>query len=360
MNARLLLVPLVFALAACGQATSPPSAAPRAPAATPAATPTPDRTLIAVTRDGSAGTTTAGLFTLDGRQVASITTAGLPGLGGGMVTFVDHGVLKGLTRDGTVEALGPIGSTGAVVSPDAQHWMWSTFSSAGVNATSSRLVMGTRGGPDRVIAQQTAVGQALAPYSWTAAGPIYQSAAMGIGGYILFGDFVRGPTYRFDPATGQVSTVLAGTACTLADLAADGTIACYQNSTRALAVTAPGGRTVAVPLPTPAFNQWGAVSFGPGSSSAKLVVGGATGAGADGGQERYEMDLVDVGARTLRPFGPAGLRPAPGPWSWLPDGSLLAYRPAGAFGGDPGVYVVAPDGTARRVLPSGTPLGVIG
>ena len=43
----------------------------------------------------------------------------------------------------------------------------------------------------------------------------------------------------------------------------------------------------------------------------------------------------------------------------LPDGSLLTYRPAGAFGGDPGVYVVAPDGSTRKVLPSGTALGVI-
>jgi hypothetical protein len=55
----------------------------------------------------------------------------------------------------------------------------------------------------------------------------------------------------------------------------------------------------------------------------------------------------------------AGLRPGGGAWSWLPDGSLLCYRPAGAAGGSPGVYVVAPDGSARQVTSSGIPVGVI-
>ena len=100
-----------------------------------------------------------------------------------------------------------------------------------------------------------------------------------------------------------------------------------------------------------------AVSFAPGSVATTVVVGGATSAGPP--SERYETDLLDIGSRTLRQFGPAGLRPVDGPWSWLPDGSLLAYRPAGAFGGDPGIYVVAPDGSAKKVLSAGTALGVI-
>src|SRR5207244_1460362 len=83
-----------------------------------------------------------------------------------------------------------------------------------------------------------------------------------------------------------------------------------------------------------------AVSFTPGSTVTTVVIGGAASAGPP--TERYETDVLDIGSRMLRPFGPAGLRPADGPWNWLPDGSLLAYRPARASGGDPGVYVVAP------------------
>jgi hypothetical protein len=180
---------------------------------------------------------------------------------------------------------------------------------------------------------------------------------MGIGGYILFGDGALGPSYRFDPDTGQVSTVLDG-GCYLADLSADGTIACFRPADHSLAILGPDGHSpYAIPLPTPAFTQEGAVTFAPGSTATSLVVGGATSAGADGGQERYQTDMLDVASRTLRPFGPAGLRPASDPW--LPDGSLVAYRPDRAFGGDPGVYVIAPGGTARRMLPSGTPLGVV-
>jgi hypothetical protein len=361
MNARLPLIALGVVLAGCGQAASSPrssvpaSSPPPAASAAPSPAPTRDRTLIAVAQEASPAGATIGLYTLDGRLVAQ---APLPApraasVAGGAVTFLDGGTLKALTRDGTVETLGPAGGL-PVVSPDGRQWMWSASSFGADGAVSSRLVLTTRGGPDRVIARQTAVGRSLQPFRWTAAGPTYQSAATGIGGYILFGDTARGAVTSFDPATGQVTTRLGDGGCAVGDLAADGTIACLENAS--LAVLSPGGHTVALPLPMPAFTQAGAVSFAPGSNT-RLVIGGATSAGAAGGQERYELDVVDSGARTVRALGPAGLRPAGA--SWLPDGSLLAYRPAGAFGGDPGVYVVAPDGAARRVLPSGTPLGAI-
>jgi hypothetical protein len=280
-----------------------------------------------------------------------------------MLTFVDHGTLKGLTPSGTVETLGSLAGSadGAVVSPDGQHWMTATLTSDASGVT-SQLVLGTRGGADRVVARLTAQDRHLTPFRWTAAGPIYQHAVMGVGGYILFGDGASGSTYRFDAASGQVSTVL-GTSdasdCRLADLAADGTIACVRSMpSLSLAVLSPGGHVVEMPLPRPAFNQYGAVSFLPGSGQ-RLVIGGATSAGSDGTPERYEIYLFDAGSRQLRPFGPAGLRPVAGPSSWLPDGSLLTYRPEGAAGGSPGIYVVQPDGSARKVLSSGTPLGVI-
>jgi hypothetical protein len=275
-----------------------------------------------------------------------------------MLTFVDQSQLKGLTPGGVVETLGPVaGYTGGpvVVSPDGQRWMWGTMSFANGSET-SKLMLGGRGSPDRVIAQETSQQRHFEPYRWTSAGPTYQDAVLGLGGYILYGG-VSGPSWRFDVNTGDVTSVLAGTSCMLADLAPDGTIACIgTNST--LDVLSPTGHRIELTLPKPAFTQRGAVSFASGTATT-LVIGGATSAGSEGNAERYQTDLVDVGSQSLRQFGPAGLRPADGPWNWLPDGSLLSYRPARAFGGDPGVYVVAPDGNARKVLSSGTPLGVI-
>jgi len=101
------------------------------------------------------------------------------------------------------------------------------------------------------------------------------------------------------------------------------------------------------------------VSFRPGPRASVLTIAGATGAGADGGQERFETDLLDLQSGTLHPFGPAGLRPGDGSWAWLSNGSLLSWRPAGAYGGDPGVYLVAQEGTAMRIFASGRPIGVI-
>ncbi len=370
---------MTFALAGCGggQFASHRSASPAPPPAVAASQPAPTQTpatspltsLIAVADEGGDGRITLSLSSLDGHQLAHTTLApSAPwqgfGVGAGMLTFVDRNELKGLTPSNTVETLGPLAGYTAgpvIVSPDGQHWMWSSSSPSGTS-TNSKLMLATRGAPDRVVAQETSEQNHLQPLRWTAAGPTYDRIPMGIGGYILFGDSTRGPSYRFDVVTGQVTPVLTGSNCYLADMAMDGTIACVGGTSQSgvsLVVLSPAGHVVEVPLPRPAFNQEGAIAFAPGSGGTTLVIGGATGAGADGAQERYETDVLDVGSREMRHLGPAGLRPADGPWSWLPDGSLVAYRPAGAFGGDPGIYAVAPDGTARKVLSSGTPLGVI-
>jgi len=371
MRALLSLAVLAFALAGCGS-SQPTSRRPASPPPTAAATAAPSQpptvtpTLIAVADQAGDGATILSLVSLDGHQVAHTVlpaSASLSGVGGGMLTFVDHGTLKGLTPSGTIETLGSIAGSGdgAEVSPDGQRWMTAHLTSDASGVT-SQLVLGTKGGPDRVVATLTAQDRHLAPFRWTAAGPIYQHAVMGIGGYILFGDGASGATYRLDTASGQVSTVLGTSGpsdCRLADLAADGTIACVRSMPSvSLSVLSPGGHVVQVPLPKPAFNQYGAVSFSPGSNH-MLVIGGATSAGSEGKPERYETDLFDADTRQLRPFGPAGLRPAAGPSSWLSDGSLLTFRPEGAAGGSPGIYVVRPDGSARKVLSSGAPLGVI-
>lgn len=362
-------------LAGCGGNSTVSSSKPASSPATPGASPAPGtaetatipsspRPLIAVVVEGSP--TTLHLVTVEGRDVARTSVpsvASVAGVGGGMATFVVGDQLKGLRLGGAVETLGrlPGYSAGKVtVSPDGQQWMWSVYSTSGSSA-SSKLMLGTRGGAERTIAEQTTTTEPriLQPYRWGPAGPVYQSSAMGLGGYILFGEFTTGPTWRVDPATGQTATLLDGTSCTLADLAPDATMACFeQPGGRVLNVLSPGGHVVQVPLPRPAFTQAGAVTFKPGSNAGALVVGGATGAGTSGGREQYETDLIDVGARTLHRFGPAGLRPGEGPWTWLSDGSLISYRPAGALGGDPGVYLISPRGSARKVFASGTPIGV--
>src|SRR5205823_799346 len=135
-----------------------------------------------------------------------------PGVGGGRLTFVDQGQLKGLTPSGTVRTLGPVAgySAGpAVVSPDGQHWMWGSSSFSGSSVT-SKLMLGSTGSADRVIVQETSEQRHLAPYRWTSAGPTYEDAAIGIGGYILFFG-ATGPSSRFDVDSGKVTTVLGGT-----------------------------------------------------------------------------------------------------------------------------------------------------
>jgi len=302
------------------------------------------------------------LVTLDGHQVGHAalprsSPSGWPGVGGGMLTYVEDGVLKGLTADGTVAVVGRVtGWAGGpvIVSPDRHHWMWSASSPP----ATSRLMLGTKGAPDRLIAELTSEQSGLQPFRWTQAGPTYQRAARGIGGYILFGDVATGPTYRFDVDSGQVKPVLESGDCHLADLAVDGTIACIRTIDRSLSVLAPGGNVFEIALPTPTFNQYGAITFVLNSGAVRLVIGGATGSGPEA--ERYQMDTVDVTWRQLHQLGPDGLRPAAPPWSWLGDGSLVAYRPARAAGGDPGIYVVDRQGATTKVSSSGAALGVVG
>jgi hypothetical protein len=346
-------------------ATRPPASA--APAGTTTSPASRMGTLIAIAEDAATNEDPRllRLVRLDGTEVAHISlpqSSQVAGVGGGMATFVVDGELRALRPSGAVETLGRLdGYAGGPVtlSPDGRHWMWSAYTSTGSTVT-SRILMGSRGATGRMVAQQTATAEprVLMPYRWTAAGAMYQSSAMGLGGYILFGPGATGSSWRFDPDTGAVTDLL-GASCPIADLASDGKMACLQNArgSSTLEVLWPTGHVVEVALPRPAFTQSGAVSFNPAAGSTTVVIGGATAAGP--GQEQYEMDLFDYWSRSLRRLGAAGLRPADGPWAWLPNGSLVAYRPARALGGAPGIYLVAADGSARKVFPSGTPVGVI-
>ena len=354
-------------LAACGSPRPAADASRPAPTAAPTTAPTPSptpaRPVVALLDDAAIR-----LVTLDGRELAHVArpqTVQPAGVGGGMAVFVDGDQLRGLRGDGGVETLGRLaGYTGGrvLVSPDGRQWIWSR-STIGQAGSTSEIVLGGRGAADRTVARLTSGPQArvLMPYRWTAGGPVYHSMAAGLGGYVLF-EYVFAPAWRLDAETGQVAPLAE--ACQVADLAADGALACLAGDVPSgfrLEVTRAGGDRLRLALPRPRFNQSGAVSFRPGAVATALVVAGATGEGADrAGTERFETDLVDLATGAMRPFGPAGLRPGDGAWTWLPDGSLLAYRPIlASASGDPGLYVVAPDGGARRVFGPGTPFGVM-
>ena len=116
MRTRTRLIALVAGLAACACQATAPSASPASPGAGGRAHATtsarPARSLIAVRDDAGAGRTALKLVGLDGSQVANVTlppseSYRWPGVGGGMLTFVDGGQLKGLRPSGAVQTFGP-------------------------------------------------------------------------------------------------------------------------------------------------------------------------------------------------------------------------------------------------------------
>jgi hypothetical protein len=150
--------------------------------------------------------------------------------------------------------------------------------------------------------------------------------------------------------------------CSFSDAAPDGTIACFptprgQLSPHQLTLIHSDGSKQTIQLPTPQFNLYGDAYFSPTAS--KLTVGGAVDVGFQPG-ERFSTELITVTNASTASPGISGVRPAMGPQSWLPDGSLVLWRPADAAGGSPGVYVV--DAASAHILSitvSGEPIGYL-
>ena len=364
---RLVLVAGLLALTACQQQSPAGATAPSAVPATSAPTATPSQTVIAI-NDITGTTPTLRLVTLDGQQVASTPLApdaSVAGAGGDVAMFVEaRGTLKALRLNGSVMSLGTLtGRNGPVaVSPTGGAWMWATLSGAAGNYSSS-IVLSTRGGSDRALTTRSSPLLGFWPYRWTPGGPVYADQRMGIDWHSPFGPPV-GASWRVDTQSGQVSSLLPDT-CQIADLAADGTIACFPSATpfsasRSIRLQPPGGQPRDFPLTSPTFDQWGAVSFKPGSTVTVLAIGSGTVVSPGPPTDHpLQIQLLNAATGALAPLGPAGLEPADGSWAWLHDGSLLAYRQVGVSGGAPGVYAVAPDGSTRRVYPSGIPIGVL-
>jgi hypothetical protein len=314
--------------------------------------------LVAITDD-----TAVHLVDLHGHEVAQTALSGgqAVGAGGDFAAFVNGTSLKALHADGTVTTLGSLPdyqSTPVVVSKDGRQWLWATMTFAG-STVSSSILLSSAGQPNRTVAEHSGATdrRALYPFRWTPAGPVYSSGPVGIGGYLLF-QTGYAPSWLVDPGTAQPTPLLDGK-CAVADVGADGTVACFDGAAVPIAVviTRPDGTTVRTSLPRPPFVQYGAASFRPEGAPATLVVAGSPAVG--GPQEQYEIDWVDVATGARRQWAQAGLRPGDGSWAWLPDGSLIAYRPSNAGGGDPGVYLLAPNGTATKVFGSGRPVGLV-
>lgn len=357
------LIPVGMLLSACGSgaAGSPPSST----SAAPSATASKSQALIVVAdhEPGAPTASTLRLLRADGTQVQTLNVkAGVQLVAAaGSRIFVHSGrALKAVHQNGSVEELGDIGDSidRFAASPDGTRWMWGT-----TDGRNSQVHLAGDGISPRVVAQSQQEGRAIEPFSWTPAGAFLVDNPIGIGGYILF-DFAGGAAQKLDPTSYQPSPLSHTNDCGFSDLAKDATMACFplggDPNSRSLKIIKPDGSASTIQLAMPRFRQNGDAYF---SRDGKLLtVAGATGVGADNKPEQYGTDLVTVSDASIRRLAIDGVRLAPFlKWqSWLDDGSLVVWRPDGAAGGAPGIFVVSPGGTVTQISRGGYAIGVLG
>jgi hypothetical protein len=253
--------------------------------------------------------------------------------------------LGGLPADGP-EAL----VRGLVLSPDGTRWLYASVVQHDDGSLTSRIHLGGVGRADRVVVERTSPGRAYQPVSWTAGGAVVSDEPVGIGGYILFRR-TFGPTSLLDVDTGALQP-LTPESCAFSDLAADGSVACVVDGREGpndggpvrLRIQPRSGPALEIPLPASA-QQAGAAYFSPGDPWVTLATSPAIGA-AD---EAVTDVLVDRRDGSVHPLPVSGLIPV----AWLPGGRILADRPAGVGGGDPGTWMIVPAAGATR-LSTGT------
>ena len=209
--------------------------------------------------------------------------------------------------------------------------------------------------PRVVLTEINPKGQ-LEPFAWTAQGIYVNPLPMDANGYFPFqGPVILGTMKLVTPSTGQATLIPGLQDCSFSDANDAGLIACFRVGAKPdlrLLHALPSDLTLA----TPRFNFVGDAYFSMDGSL--LTVAGATGVGMpeqlSGGvpskPEVYGVDLVRVAGESIRRFGPEGTRVAMGEQSWLPDGKLVLWRPLGAAGGDPGLYVLDPNGAGQGPL----------
>ena len=301
------------------------------------------------------------LIRLDGTEADTFTLK--PGVevlaAAGQRVFVRSGThLKAIRRDGGVEDLADLGSesTGRVVaSPDGRRWLWSTYLVNG-DMVHSQVHLGGLGMDPVVVEDSTEEHRVLEPFSWTALGAFVAHSAMGIGGHILF-NTASGPVDRLDPVNWTATALEKTSSCSFSDQSRDGTLACLtrDGAEPYLELVAASGKVRTLRLSQPAFNQNGDAFFD--ASGDRLALGGAM--GEEAAAERFSTALVRPAEPSMSSFGPAGVRPAMGQASWLPDGRLVAWRPVGAVGGPAGLYLLGPEGAGPEIPMKGTPIGYL-
>ena len=367
----MLMVPgrAVAALAACTLAAGAVAGCggtPRTPGPASQVARTAPPAPLAVVLDGPFGTVPnwVRLVGLDGVEAARLPlpdNAEAVAAGGHRVLVAGGGHLLGadLTA-GLPAALGTVASLpadgpdelvrGLVLSPDGTRWLYASVVQHGDGTLTSRIHLGGIGRSDRVVVERTAEGRAVQPVAWTAGGAVVGDEPVGIGGYILFRR-TFGPTSLLDLDSGALQP-LTPESCAFSDLAADGSVACVVDGREGpnsggpvrLRIQPRSGPAVEVALPA-AVQQAGAAYFSPVDSSVTLASSPATGAT----DEAVTDMLVDRRDGSVHVLPVSGLIPV----AWLPGGRILAHRPSGVGGGDPGTWMIDPTAGATR-LSTGT------
>jgi hypothetical protein len=278
------------------------------------------------------------------------------------------GSLKAIHRNGTTQVLDANGQSvpAVTISRDGSHWAWG--SSVQANGE-TRVMVSTagEGSAPRVLLTQPLTKGPLQPFAWTAQGIYVNPLPMDAVGYFPFqGPVVLGLMKLANPGTGQATPVSGLRDCAFSDANNAGLIACYPVGPKPR-VRLLHAQPTELTLATPRFNFVGDAYFS--TDGSLLTVGGATGVGMpeqlSGGipakPEVYGVDLIRVSDESIWRFGPPGTRVAMGEESWLPDGKLVLWRPAGTAGGDPGLYVLDPTGTGQGPLihTAGQPVGYL-
>jgi hypothetical protein len=357
------LTAFVLALTACGSTQGAVKTASTASSSAAAASPSGSAALIVVSEETSyqAAATPVRLMRSDGKEVDRLTVkqGSRVARAAGTRIFVvgDDGSLKAVHRDGSVESLGSLGSgqpSGFVVSPDGKRWMWSTYDG---NTNVSQVHLAGDGVAPKVVAQMQAGDKSVHAYSWTAGGAfIDHPPPSGMGGYIPFDDSF-GKVDRVDLTS--FSTVPVGRDCQFSDMAPDETVACLTGSgqnSRGISIIRKDGTTKAVQLAMPRFAQLGDAFFS--RDGQMLSVGGSANIP---NPEQLGTDVITTKDASIKRLAVDGARPSNEMQgqSWLDDGSLVVFRPDGAAGGPPGVFLVGSSGKVTQLGGRGTPIGLI-
>jgi hypothetical protein len=176
---------------------------------------------------------------------------------------------------------------------------------------------------------------------------------------------------RLDVVSG-VSIPVAGSAqCKPGDISAQGVYVCFvpqpndsSDATHLLRLMPSNGQPIDVQLTQPLFTEAGDAWFSPSGTVSTLVGWDGNGhfgypgqplSGPPVGIHTYLVDLTGQ----ITPFGPAGAQPALGAQTWLPGGKVLLERKTGAMGGDPGLFILDPNGQGPFIADPSRPIGVI-